>query len=453
MTISRLRLPARAAAAAAVLALAAAGCGGGSQEDDQTITVVYNTYGGFMALHNALEDVKPAFEEANPGWTLELQPLEVAEGDYRTRIQLMQRSPSTAPDIVYEDTFWIQGDVDAGYLAPLDEYMAGWEDAEQFNEAVGPAVTAADGQRYGVQLGTDTRGLFYNRELLESAGVEVPWEPETWEDVLEAARAVQREHPDVIPFNMYSGTPAAEASSMQGFQMLLAGTEDRLYDEASGLWVTRSQGFNDSLEFVQTVWDEELGPPIEDALNPNIGSVVGQEWLPEGRLAIALDGSWKSQTWLETGGRPWPEWSEELGWTAMPTQNGQEPGRVSMSGGWALAISAHSPNPEMAFEAISIATNRENSLNYVSMASEIPVRDDVREDPAYVEANPANEFFSGLVDVTEFRPAFAEYPQVSDQVMVAMESVMTGSTPEEAAQIYAEEVTGIVGPEMVTEAP
>ena len=32
----------------------------------------------------------------------------------------MNRSASTAPDVLYEDTFLIKSDAEAGYLAPLD---------------------------------------------------------------------------------------------------------------------------------------------------------------------------------------------------------------------------------------------------------------------------------------------------------------------------------------------
>ena len=38
----------------------------------------------------------------------------------------------------------------------------------------------------------------------------------------------------------------------------------------------------------------------------------------------------------------WPEWSANLGMTSFPTENGQAPGKVTLSGGWTLAIGAKS---------------------------------------------------------------------------------------------------------------
>ena len=37
-----------------------------------------------------------------------------------------------------------------------------------------------------------------------------------------------------------------------------------------------------------------------------------------------------------------------MGTAAMPTQEGQEPGAVSMSGGWTMAIGSGSKNPDVA---------------------------------------------------------------------------------------------------------
>ncbi len=68
--------------------------------------------------------------------------------------------------------------------------------------------------------------------------------------------------PGVVPMNLYSGIPMDEASSMQGFEMLLYGTKDPLYDYKTNKWVASSQGFLDALNFVQTVYNPKdlLGP-------------------------------------------------------------------------------------------------------------------------------------------------------------------------------------------------
>jgi multiple sugar transport system substrate-binding protein len=451
----RLRL-AVVVAGTAALALGAAGCGGsgggsgGGASGSKTIKVAYEKFGTFVQMDQHMQKVKTEFEQANPGSSVQLIPIAAAENDYYTKLNLMQRSPKTAPDVVYEDTFLINSDIQAGYLAPLDSYLQKWADWQQFPDSAKAAVTGVDGKVYGVPMGTDTRALWYNKTLFRKAGLPVPWQPKTWNDVLIAARTVKSKLPGVIPLNVYSGKPAGEASTMQGFEMLLYGTQDKLYDKTSQKWISSSKGFTDALDFVKSVYQEGLGPSPQQALDPNVGSIVSGQWLPQGKLAIDLDGSWLPSTWIKGGPAPWPEWNTVMGTTMMPTQNGQPPGGTSMSGGWALSVTSKAQNPSLAFGLVSTALNKDNSLAYDIAAGQIPVRKDVAADPKYLSSNPTAAFFGKLVDITTFRPALPVYPRVSDQIQVAMESVMTGqASPQQATSTYGDAVKGIVGPDKV----
>ena len=429
-------------------ALLLSGCGGGGAGDADTIRVAYQKFGNFTQLDDLLQEVKEEFEETHEGLTVELVPIEAQQNDYFTKLALMNQSASTAPDVMYEDTFMIKSDVDAGYLAPLDDYVAEWDDWDRFFDNAKQAGLGDDGSLYGIPMGTDTRALWYNTELFGQAGLPVPWEPKTWKDVLDAAATIKEELPDVIPLNVYAGKPQGEAAAMQGFEMLLYGTDDTLYDTDTAKWVTGSQGFVDALQFIADVYQGGLGPTPQQALDTNVATTVAAEWLPEGDLAIALDGSWLSGTWLESGTTPWPEWSEVLSQAPMPTQNGQEPGATSMSGGWTLAMGSGAENPDAAWDFIALALNKENSQSYDIANSQIAVRSDVADDPDYTAANESFEFFSSIVDVTHYRPATSDYAQISNEITVAMEAVMTGQqTPEEAAAAYDEAVIGIVGEE------
>jgi multiple sugar transport system substrate-binding protein len=80
------------------------------------VTVTYQQFGGSHAQEQFLTGVKAEFEKANPGVTLDLQPITASENDYYTKLQLQMRSANTSPDVVYEDTFLINSDIEAGYL-------------------------------------------------------------------------------------------------------------------------------------------------------------------------------------------------------------------------------------------------------------------------------------------------------------------------------------------------
>jgi multiple sugar transport system substrate-binding protein len=430
-------LPSLLATALAASALSA--CGGGSGSDPDTVKVSFkqSTDNSIHVMDDYLADIKKQFEKANPGKKVELVPIKAPDSEYYTKLQQMLRSAKTAPDLVYEDTFLINSDITSGYLKPLDAYLAKWPDWNRFMDTAKAAAKAEDGKTYGVPDGTDTRGLWFDKGIFAKAGLPTDWQPKTWDEVLDAARTIKRRVPDVTPLNVYTGKPAGEAATMQGFEMLLYGTEDRLYDDSAKKWIAGSQGFKDALSFVETVYREKLGPDVSTSLDPNIQTIVRGDLLPKGKLGINLDGSWLPQDWLPGSGHEWPEWSRDLGLAYMPTQHGQAPGKVSMSGGWTWAVPAKAGNPDLAFDFIRTMQTKANAQKWYVANSGIAVREDVAADPAYAKAQPGIEFFTDLVASTHYRPAYPAYPKVSTAIQEAMEGVTTGDVSvAEAAKGY-----------------
>ncbi|MFI7406676.1 extracellular solute-binding protein [Streptomyces sp. NPDC049541] len=423
-------LPVLLTTALAATTLTACGNGSGSSPDTLKVSFKQSTDNSIKVMDGYLADIKKQFEKKYPGKKVELVPIKAPDSEYYTKLQQMLRSPRTAPDLVYEDTFLINSDITSGYLKPLDPYLDKWPDWKQFIGTAKTAARAEDGKTYGVPDGTDTRGLWFDKGIFKKAGLPANWQPRTWDDVLGAARAIKKKVPGVTPINVYTGKPAGEAATMQTFEMLLYGTgdgtTDPLYDKSTKKWIAGSQGFKDALRFVETVYKEKLGPDVSDALDPNIQTIVAGELLPKGKLGIALDGSWLPQAWLKGSGHEWPQWSSELGLAYMPTQHGQAPGKVSMSGGWTWAIPAKAGNPDLAFDFIRTMQTKANAEKWYIANSGISVRNDVARDPSYTSAQPGIKFFTDLVASTHYRPAYPAYPKVSTAVQEAMEGVTTG---------------------------
>ncbi|MFG2479304.1 extracellular solute-binding protein [Streptomyces fagopyri] len=445
MPVRRTATPLLLATLLTATALSACGSGSGSSPDTVRISFKQSTDNSIRVMDTYLSGMKKEFEKANPGKKVELVPIKAPDSEYYTKLQQMLRSPKTAPDLVYEDTFLINSDITSGYLKPLDAYLDKWPDWNQFIDTAKSAAKAQDGKTYGVPDGTDTRGLWFDKGVFQKAGLPADWQPKTWDDVLSAARTIKRKVPGVTPLNVYTGKPAGEAATMQGFEMLLYGTgdgkTDPLYDTAAKKWIAGSQAFKDALTFVETVYKEKLGPDVSDALDPNFSTTIRGELMPKGKLGIDLDGSWLPQDWQKGAGHEWPEWSQKLGLAYMPTQHGQAPGRVSMSGGWTWAIPSKAGNPDLAFKFVETMQTKANAQKWYIANSGIAVRKDVASDPAYVQAQPGIKFFTDLVASTHYRPAYPAYPKVSTAVQEAMEGVTTGdSSVDKAASGYDEEL-------------
>ncbi|NIK75145.1 multiple sugar transport system substrate-binding protein [Paenibacillus castaneae] len=426
---------------------------GDSKSGKKTITITYRDdgIGEEGTLYKWIKEVSASY----PDKTVEIKPtpIQASEGDYFAKIALALKSKDTAPDIVTEDTFILNSDASAGYLEPLDGKLKGWEDWTNgsFIEAMKKGVTASDGKVYGVPYNTDSRGLWYNKDIFKQAGLPEDWKPKNWDEVLDAARTIkQKAANDVVPIWMNLGKATGEATSMQTYEMLLYGTGERLYQDDSSKWIIKSQGILDALTFIETINKEKLGPPLSKVLNGQAGNTSSRELLPKGKLAISLDGSWITGNYFDTGAAPWPEYKDVLGFAPMPTSKGQEPGSITLAGGWALSIPSNAKHKDEAWEFIKYALNKENTQKLVIASGNITVRADVAKDPGYTKM-PFNEIATEYLQNAEFRPAQDKYPEVSTQIQSMVESVTTGTSPADALKKYAQDVTRIVGADHVVE--
>ena len=91
-----------------------------------TVTFRDDGIGENGAFYKWLKEVSASY----PDKSVEIKPtpIQASEGDYFAKVALALKSKDTAPDIVTEDTFILNSDASAGYLEPLDDKLAGWED-------------------------------------------------------------------------------------------------------------------------------------------------------------------------------------------------------------------------------------------------------------------------------------------------------------------------------------
>src|SRR5260370_38403919 len=146
---------------------------------------------------------------------------------------------------------------------------------------------------------------------------------------------------------------------MEGLEMLLYGTKNPLYDYSTQKWVAPSPGLLDSLNFVRQVYNpcSLLGPTNDIALSTQAANSIEQQLIPQGKVGIDIDGSWISSNWYSGGAAPWPQWQQTMGVAKMPTEFGQAPNNVTLSGGWGYSITARSAHPDQAFQVLKAASS------------------------------------------------------------------------------------------------
>lgn len=145
-----------------------------SSGDKKKITITWRDDGTDIKLSANYQAMQYAYDNWDKKDQVELdfEPITASEGDYFTKIALQLGDVSTCPDLVCEDTFQLPNDVEAGYLTDLSDYVKDWDTWNDgtFYDKMKEVVTT-DGKVYGIPYCTDTRGLWYNREILTKAGV------------------------------------------------------------------------------------------------------------------------------------------------------------------------------------------------------------------------------------------------------------------------------------------
>lgn len=461
-----------AIAGTAVLALGLAACSGDDGADGGdggngqsgaavTLTLVLNAISGGKNAAEAdwVESwVIPEFEAAMAEEGQEVEVVFEAQGvddeDYKTKIALDLQSGGGA-DIIGMDGIWVGEFAEAGYIEPLEEVggsaVADWEGWEQIPDAVQNALSF-EGERYGVPQGADGRVLFYNKELFAEAGLPEEWEPTSWEDILDAGRALKQIE-GVIPIQLNAGTPMGEATTMQGVLPMLVGTGAEVWSE--GTWLGGSEELGDVLELYRTIYvDEELGDPILQ--QEASGRDTSFSLFAAGEVGILLEGDyfWRAVVHPEVGTAPMENRDDVVGYTRIPAQepgagiNGQD--FVSMSGGTGRVLNPNSDNPELAWELLAFMNSAEAFEARAEGTINITPREDVNA--TLLEGEEMLTYVSDeVLPITAYRPGLAAYPEVSLALQEATAAVVSGTPVEDALAAYGETVAGIVGDENVAD--
>ncbi|WP_309103660.1 extracellular solute-binding protein [Microbacterium sp.] len=449
-------------------AVVLAGCSAGSEPEQEeesgpvTLTLTTNSITGGKNSAEAdwiADYVIPGFEEAmaddGKDVTVEFEPQGVDDEDYKTKIALDLQSGKGA-DIIGMDGIWVGEFAEAGYIEPLatvgGDAVDDWDGWAQIPDAVQNALSF-DGERYGVPQGADGRVLYYNKELFAQAGLDEEWAPESWEDILDASRALKKLD-GVTPIQLNAGTAMGEATTMQGLLPVLVGTGEQVYEDEK--WIGASDGLEKALGLYETIYvDEGLGDPVLQ--QEASGRDTSFQLFAEGKIGILLEGDYFWRSVINpaegVGTAPMADRDNVVGYAKIPAM---EPGEgidgqdfVSMSGGTGRVLNPNSKHPELAWELLAFMNSPEAFEARAAGTLSISPRDDVNE--KLLSTDPMLMFVSEeVLPITAYRPGLAAYPQVSVLLQQATLDVATGTSVEDAMKTYVRGLEGVVGPDAIS---
>lgn len=134
-----------------------------------------------------LQQLVDEYEAANPGVTVEIVSLPWGQAFEKFATMV---AGGDVPDVVEMPDRWQALYAGAGKLMDLEDKIAGWEHGGTLTQKTLDMGRYAGGTAYALPYGFYLRAMFYNKKLLEEAGVDAP--PATMAEFMAASEAVSR---------------------------------------------------------------------------------------------------------------------------------------------------------------------------------------------------------------------------------------------------------------------
>jgi multiple sugar transport system substrate-binding protein len=291
--------------------------------------------------------------------------------------------------------------------------------------AGGLKTTEYDGRYYGVPWILDTKYFFYNKKMLGEAGVNPP--PDTWDGVVEAARALKSK--GVVEYPLIWSWAQAEAIICD-YAQLLGAYGGQFFDE-NGKSTFNTGGGLQALEFMRMTLDEKLSNPAStETLEDDARKVISQ-----GEAAMALN--WTYMFALAND----PKESQVAGQIDIAHTPKGPAGAPGVNGSMGMAITSGSQNQDAAWKYIQFMTSQKVQNQYATLS--LPIWKSSYDDKQVIQALPevvpvAKTQLNDLI----LRPVVTQYNDVSHTMQVELQQSLTGDkTPKQALDDAAKAVS------------
>ena len=441
---------ATAAGSAAPATAAAPSCAAGT-----TLKVAYgSTYVMFSPDITTVywTDIKAKFEAAYPGAKIEYTPIPGVYNDIITKMSLLYRSADTAPDLAELPTDQLGVWVDAGYLMPLDDHLATADWWQGYTDVI-KVEGKFNGKVYAVSQGENDSALWYNKSILQQAGVTVPFVPKTWKDIIDAAKAVKAKVPNVSPFYIMAGNANGTNGILLGGGNLLPGASGpAIQDSASGKWIVDSPGLRDVLDFYHQIAANGLSAPISQVLSDQGTSMILNEF-PKGTIAMSFGGNYNGQGWTKMMSVPfWADAPTTVGVVPIPTITGQGSGVSSLIGGWDLALYSGTTKKECALALLDLMQSKANMAEVAVDGGFVPPNPSYSTESSFLDAAPPfQKVFADIIPFAQPYPHVADYSVWAYGFNQATEQLMQdpSTTVDQAIKTMTDYVTNPLGADKV----
>jgi multiple sugar transport system substrate-binding protein len=339
------------------------------------------------------------FEAQNPGTKVALELGPHSSTEFHDLVTQKLRNRDRSLDVFFMDVVWPPEFASAGWALPLDSYFPSSE-REKFLSAPILANTYQE-HIYGAPVFTDAGMLYYRKDLLQKYGFSPPG---TWPELVRQAKFILEQERDASlsgfsgQFKQYEGL----VCNMMEYVLSNGGA---LIDESGLRSALAESKATEAVRFVRDRIIGEIGRK---------GMLAYQE--PES-LAVFAQGkaifhrNWP-YAWDIGNDAKQSKVSGRVGVVPLPSFPGGP--SVATLGGWQLAISRFSRQPDLAWKFIAVMTGNEIQKEIALSLGRGPSRYHLYHDPDVLKKNPQFKFQYEMSKRAVPRPRTPVYAPISN---------------------------------------
>lgn len=397
-------------ALAAALPLTLTACGGGSESESGSSSGEQVTSLSILDYYNNDPDkgfVQKGLDTCAKQLNITIDR-ETVPGDTLIAKVLQQASSKTLPDVLMLDNPDIQQIAATGALAPLGEYGI---TGEGIQEGVIQAATY-EGELYGLQPVTNTIAIFYNKEILDAAGIQPPT---TWAELKDSAKELTKGKQYGFAFN-------ATADYEGAWQFL-----PPMWTNGGDETALKSPEVAEALQLWKDLVDS--GAASKSVVTWGQGDVADQ--FKADRAAMMLNGPWNIPSLLEEKDLKW-------GVVTFPIN---KPGQQSVAplGGeaWTVPLTGDEAKQAKAAEFVKCLSSDEVALQFAKDRYVVPTNLELAQ--KYAEEVPEMAAFVQQVSTARARTGKLgdKWPDAAKVIYTGVQLTLTGQAAPADAMAQA----------------
>ncbi|MHB0856102.1 MAG: extracellular solute-binding protein [Anaerolineae bacterium] len=306
-------------------------------------------------------------------------------------------------------------------LVVLDDYIAGaqswkWENIwERLQKD-----SMLWGKKWIVPWSTDTRALFYNKDIFEANGMDPDAPPKSWEELQEmAVKLTKRDSSgrlDQLGFSPSFSNPPVYLM----FCSVLWCREGEMVDEAMTKITIASDAGIEAMTFLKQLMDAQGGYEEAVAFTSGLSLGEGIDAFSAGKVPICMNGSWTLPGYQK--------YSPDMNFGTVPGPYFEEykiPANYDGGGGIFYFKKGRSNNFDAAWAFTEWAMTKEYQVKWADAVGAIPSRSDAGEE--YAAANEeARRVFVSTANTVKWIPIFAGTLESLGAMATMFDNVLIG---------------------------